>query len=179
MDAETLEAGRAADVPAGEPDLDSIFREHYGRVARVIARVVRDRGRAEDLAVEVFLRLWKARVAAGANLDGWLYRTAVRIALDELRRCARRRRYEKLAGVFKSSKNPEEIRAAGEEQERVRATLARLRTSQAELLVLRSDGLSYAELAAALGLHPGSIGKLLERAQASFRKQYVRRYGKS
>ena len=44
-------------VSAGgtSPDkLDSIFRTHYERVARVIGRVIHDRARAEELAVEVF-----------------------------------------------------------------------------------------------------------------------------
>ena len=35
-------------------DIEALFRAHYGRVARIIARVVRDRARSEELAVEVF-----------------------------------------------------------------------------------------------------------------------------
>jgi len=160
-----------------QPELESVFHEHYGRVARVIARVVRDRGRAEDLAVEVFLRLWKRPLSADANVPAWLNRTAVRIGLDELRRRARRERCEKLVKIIRPA-NPEEVRAAVEEQERVRRVLARLDRGKAELLVLRSNGLSYQELAAALNPNPASVGKLLARAQASFRKEYVRRYGR-
>ena len=40
-------------------DLESIFRVKYAHIARVIARIVRDRARAEELAVEVFLKLWR------------------------------------------------------------------------------------------------------------------------
>ena len=46
-------------------DLDAIFRAQYERIARVIARVVRDPARAEELAVEVFLKLWRNRQAQG------------------------------------------------------------------------------------------------------------------
>ena len=45
------------------------------------------------------------------------------------------------------------------------------------LLVLRSDGLSYIELASALDLNPASVGTLLARAQQAFRKEDIKRYG--
>jgi RNA polymerase sigma-70 factor (ECF subfamily) len=108
-----------------------------------------------------------------------LYRTAVRMALNELRREARRNRYESLFGLLrKSPATPEELHAAHEEQERVRLLLSTLGMRQAELLILRSQGLSYAELASALRLNPASVGTLLSRAQKAFRKEYLERYGK-
>jgi len=39
--------------------LDAIFRAHYERIARVIGRVIHDQARAEELAVEVFLKWWR------------------------------------------------------------------------------------------------------------------------
>src|SRR5947207_15729819 len=102
---------------AGEAsfDFEAMFRAQYGRVARVIARVVGDPARAEELAVEVFLKLWRNREAQGEKAEGWLYRTAVRLGLDELRRQHRRSRYERLLGFVRGAPTPEEIRAATEE----------------------------------------------------------------
>ena len=40
-------------------DFEAVFREDYRAVTRLIARVVRDSGRAEELAVETFWRLWR------------------------------------------------------------------------------------------------------------------------
>jgi Sigma-70 region 2 len=71
-------------------DFEATFRAQYERIARVIARVVQDPARAEELAVEVFLKLWRNPQAQGENAGGWLYRTAVRKGLDELRRRTRR-----------------------------------------------------------------------------------------
>jgi RNA polymerase sigma-70 factor (ECF subfamily) len=158
-------------------DVEALFREHYGRVARVIARVVRDYARAEELAVEVFLKLSRRPPAHAREIQGWLYRVAVRTALDDVRRQTRRSRYEALAGFYRDTPTPEEIHAASEEQRRVRSILARMDGGKAELLVLRLHGLDYQELAATLGLNPSSVGKLLSRAQESFRKEYVKRYG--
>jgi DNA-directed RNA polymerase specialized sigma24 family protein len=67
-------------------DFEAIFRVHYERIARVIARVVGDPGRAEELAVEVFLKLWRCPQSNSDKVAGWLYRSAVRKGLDELRR---------------------------------------------------------------------------------------------
>jgi RNA polymerase sigma-70 factor (ECF subfamily) len=72
---------------------------------------------------------------------------------------------------------PEELHTAQDEQQRVRLVLTTLRQRDASLLVLRSDGLAYDELASALGLNPASIGTLISRAQRAFRTEYVRRYG--
>ena len=58
--------------------LDAIFRAHYERIARVIGRVIFDQARAEELAVEVFLKWWRNPTAHGQHTEGWLYRTSVR-----------------------------------------------------------------------------------------------------
>ena len=158
-------------------DFDDTFRTHYRRIARIIARLVRDPTRGEDLAIEVFLKLWRNPKAQSENARGWLYRVAVRKGLDELRREKRRTYYEGLLRFTKSEPTPEEIRRAAEVQERVRVVLAALQSRQAELLVLRSHGFSYEELAVSLDLNPVSVGTLLGRAQQAFRKEYVARYG--
>ena len=55
--------------------------------------------------------------------------------------------------------------------------LGALKADQIALILLRAEGLSYAELAAALHLNATSVGTLLARAEEAFRKEYVRRHG--
>jgi RNA polymerase sigma-70 factor (ECF subfamily) len=159
-------------------DLETIFHAQYGRMARVIAGIIRDPARAEELAVEVFLKWSRNPKAQGENAEGWLYRTAVRTGLDELRRQTRRSRYESVLGFVRGSPSPHELFAAQEERERVRLVLSLIDPRQAELVLLRSHGLSYEELASTLNLNPVSIGTFLSRAQQAFRKEYLERYGK-
>lgn len=159
-------------------DFETIFRLHYERIARVIARVVGDPARAEELAVEIFWKLWRNPRAHGEKAGGWLYRAAVRISLDELRRKARRDRSEWLLGFVTRPGNPEEVHAATEERDQVRRVLAAIDRRQAALLLLRANGLTYEELASALDLNPASVGTLVSRAQQAFRKEYERKYGK-
>lgn len=158
--------------------LDDIFRAHYERIARVIGRVIHDRARAEEVAVEVFLKWWRNPRAQGEHAEGWLYRTAVRKALDELRSQARRNRLERLIGLARESPpTPEHLYAASIEQQRVRTVLGALKSRDAELLLLRSQDLTYQQIAASLALNPNYVGSLISRAQVAFRKEYLKRYG--
>ncbi|MBW3647105.1 MAG: RNA polymerase sigma factor, partial [Actinobacteria bacterium] len=61
-----------------------------------------------------------------------------------------------------------------EERSRVRAALAGLPRKQAVSLVLRHSGLSYADVAAALGMSPGSVGTTVRRAESALRKELNR-----
>jgi RNA polymerase sigma-70 factor (ECF subfamily) len=158
-------------------DFDAIFHAHHARITRVIARVIRDPGRAEEVAVEVFWKLWRNPKAQREQAGGWLYRTAVRLSLNELRRQIRASRREEFSADHRKPPDPEQVRAVSEEQEHVHSVLAAIKEQQAEILLLRSSGLSYEELASALELNPSSIGTLLSRAQQAFRKEYVQRYG--
>jgi RNA polymerase sigma-70 factor (ECF subfamily) len=161
-------------------DIETLFRAHYPRIARIIERVIRDRGRSEELAVEVFLKLWRNQKAQHENVEAWLYRVAVRTGIDGLRRQTRRAHYERaLAWIRPRSApaNPEQLHSASEEQERVRSVLAVIDPRHAQFLLLRSQDFTYDEVAVILNLNPASIGTLLSRAQASFRKEYVKRYG--
>jgi RNA polymerase sigma-70 factor (ECF subfamily) len=158
-------------------DFESVFHLHYARIARLIARLVRDTARAEELAAEVFWKFWRTPRAHGPKAGGWLYRTAVRIALNELRSESRRSRYESLADPPPFTPTPEQAHAAAEERRQVRRVLATLDARQAELLLLRGSGLTYEEVAAALELNPASVGTLIARAQQAFRKEYLKQYG--
>jgi len=159
--------------------LDQIFRAHYERIARVIGRVIHDQARAEELAVEVFLKWWKSPEAHGDHAEGWLYRSAVRKALDEWRSQSRRARFEALFRLERGSPpTPEHLYATATEQQRVRTVLGGLKLRDGELLLLRAEDLSYQEIAAALQVNPHSVGSLISRAQTAFRKEYLKRYGK-
>jgi RNA polymerase sigma-70 factor (ECF subfamily) len=158
-------------------DFEECFHANYARIARAIVRVVGDTGRAEEIAVDAFWKLWQTRQAHGESAVGWLYRTAIRLALNDLRGHARRMRYESMVEAPEASRTPEELHASEQERERVRRVLAGLEPRDAELLLLRSQGFRYEELAEAIEVKATSVGTLLARAQRAFRKEYLRIYG--
>ena len=164
-----------------ESALEILFTAEYRRIARVIARVTRDPARAEELAVEVFLKWSRTPRAQGPQAEAWLYRVAVRVGLNELRGGARRLWYERLFSVPQESsygvRTPEETHTRAEERLQVRTVLKALSWRSAALLLLRCEGLSYLEIAAALKLNPASVGTFVARAQREFRQEFVKRYG--
>lgn len=178
------ELAQMADVwsrPTGrvtEAEFEAAFRGHYDGVFRLLYRLVGSRDQAEDLAQEAFLRYFRGEFAAerGHNLRAWLYRVALNLARNAHRGDTRRGGREARAGRDETAlADPEDPAAAAERsQDRaaVRRVLAGLPERQARLL-LRYSGLSYQELAAALGVAPTSVGTLLARAEAAFARAYA------
>jgi RNA polymerase sigma-70 factor (ECF subfamily) len=140
----------------------------------VAARVLGSRDEAEDVAQEVFLAFGRSTVPAGEAI-GWLCVAAAHTALNHLRSGRRRTAREETAGAVGGSGGiaPDVADAVVtlDERRRVRAALARLPQRQAVALVLRHSGLSYAEVAAALDLAPGSVGTTVRRAESALRKE--------
>ncbi|GAA1778598.1 hypothetical protein GCM10009681_56770 [Luedemannella helvata] len=155
-------------------DLEHIFRTTYPRVVAVAARVLGSRGEAEDVAQEVFLTFGRSSVPAG-EAAGWLSVAAAHTALNHLRTGRRRAsREEAVADGDAVSPDIADAVVTLDERRRVRAALARLPRRQAIALVLRHSGLSYAEVAAALDLSPGSVGTTVRRAESALRKELNR-----
>ncbi len=177
-----VEAAQTAETP----DFEALFRAHYRRVYGVLYRLVGDE--ADDLAQEVFLRLY-LRPPRGSEHDlaGWLYRVA-NLGYNALRAARRREAYgAMIAGLRRLGRGRDDVAEAQaawqpaepdpqawaeqrDEQRRVRAALAKLSRQQAALLVLRYNGLSYREIAEALGIAAGSVGTMLARAERAFEK---------
>ncbi len=160
---------------------DTFFLNHYDRVYGVLFRLLGNQTDAEDVAQQVFLKLyhsstWLRVQGDGTNLVGWLYRVAVNAGYNALRSKNRRRAwYEKLArlrSVEPPPLDPTQITERQETQARVRQILAGMKPRDAKLLMLRHSGLSYKELAETLNVAPGSIGSLLTRAERAFEKKY-------
>ncbi len=156
-------------------DLGEIFRRDYQQVVGVAARVLGSRDHAEDVAQDVFLSFGRSSVPA-AEARGWLSVAAAHTALNLLRSGRRRTSREETAAAADDAvvSDVAEAVVTLEERSRVRDALARLPRKQAVALVLRHSGLSYADVAAALDLSPGSVGTTVRRAESALRKELNR-----
>jgi RNA polymerase sigma-70 factor (ECF subfamily) len=175
---------------AQEAGFERLFQEHWGRVVGVLFRLVGDPDEAEDLALETFWRLHcrppaelealnGEPVPAEQRLGGWLYRVATRLGYNALRARRRRQRYEEEAGRLALEEDrpptPDQALELAEQRQCVQRILAELPPRQAQVLVLRHSGLSYSEIAAALGVAAGSVGTLLARAERAFEQRWMQR----
>jgi RNA polymerase sigma-70 factor (ECF subfamily) len=160
---------------AARSDLEEVFRRDYPIVVGVAARVLGSRDAAEDVAQDVFLSFSRSAVPAD-QARGWLSVAAAHTALNALRSGRRRAVREETAATAEDAVVSDVADAVVvlEERRRVRAALARLPHKHAVALVLRHSGMSYAEVAAALDLSPGSVGTTVRRAESTLRKEMVR-----
>lgn len=169
-------AGDNRDVPR----FDVIFRQYYARVYGILVRLVGP-DEADDIAQETFLR-YHARPPVRRPddlVDGtgaWLYRVATNLGFNALRsrkrRVAREERVTRAELPLARLPDPESEAVRDEERRAVQAALMHLPERARTVLVLRQGGCSYAEIAAAVGIAPGSVGTTLVRAETQFRRQY-------
>lgn len=166
---------RAAGAVALPAAFERLFVREYARVARIAFRVLADAADAEDVAQDVFASFYGRHDAEAPYAPAWLYKAAAHAALNAARGRARRaRRDDAAAREADRAVDPERETIAAEERALARAALARLPERTATLLVLRHSGLTYAEVASALGIAIDQVGTRLRRAQDAFRKEVLR-----
>ena len=155
---------------------EALFTAEYARVAGIANRVLADPHEAEDVAQEVFIDFHRLHSASAQYARAWLHRAAAHAALNRLRGARRRERREvaQAAEASTQSVDPQQQVEVNEDRRRVRQALARMAPKPAAVLVLRASGLSYAEVAQALGIGTNQVGTLLRRAEIALRKEVSR-----
>ncbi|MBI3766984.1 MAG: sigma-70 family RNA polymerase sigma factor [Deltaproteobacteria bacterium] len=164
-----------------------LFEKHSRAIVNFAYNFVGSRPRAEELAQDVFLQVYRAaaRYEPNAKFTTWLYRIATNACLNEVRRPERRYRTRSLERETDDSRDrteiflpdptalPGESALAGRELEaKIREVLGTLPENQRAALVLsRVDGLSYREVADALECSESAVKSLVFRATATLRRE--------
>lgn len=156
-----------------EQSFEELYRQYYPRLVRHLAFLLGERPAAEEVAQETFLKLYSEPPLRAENLEGWLMQVGSRLALNTLRGERRRRQLEeKLACHGQEVVHLEEAVMRRCTVREVRRVLDALNPRDRLALLLRHAGFTYREIAAALGVAPGSVGTILARAQKSFLAHY-------
>lgn len=149
---------------------EAVFREFQGRVYGWIFRMVRDTGVAEDLTVETFWRIYKARRRFDHNgsFGAWTYRIATNLALDHLRQKPRMVQIEEEVRQ-EARADPVEQR---EHREKIRSALLSL-PPRFQVVVTMSliDQRSHQEIAEALRISTGTVKSRVFRAVRLLRRK--------
>ena len=164
-----------ARVGRGEPQA---VREMVARkLARLVAlaeRLLGQRGEAEEVAQEVFLRVWKQAPhwqPGRARFDTWLHRVAINLCYDRLRKRGPEQPCdESIDAAADPASSPDESLQARQRVLGVEAALAALPARQREALVLQYyQQLSNGEAAALMEISIEALESLLARARRNLR----------
>ena len=158
----------------GDPDaLKEIFDQYHKKVYRIAYGVVRQREEALDIVQEVFIKLYRSirNFKSKSKFYTYLYRMAMNTAIDHVREM-RRAPFSSLDGMegFQPSdgveKRPDSILLRKELEEKVKRVLEKLPNDQRMALIFREvEGLSYQEMAEAMGCSIGTVMSRLHYAR--------------
>jgi RNA polymerase sigma factor (sigma-70 family) len=174
---EELAARLAEDL---EGSFEDLVHQHQGLVFGVALRVVRDDGRAEDVAQEAFVRAYRAlknyprQRVRELRARPWLARITLNLARNELRRAHAHDDLEQAAQRFASpDEGPARFAERHDERDMWARLLAELPQRYGLAVALRHvDGLSYDELSQALDRPLGSVKSDVHRGIALLRAAY-------
>ena len=148
---------------------DQVLRDREAQVLRTAFRILGNWADAEDVAQEVFLRLYRhgLRFANDAALGSWIYLVTVNLCIDRSRGP---RAISGVPDVASEDVSTEAGLIREQQKERLMAALSALPIRERAALVLREiEELSTAEVAATLGTTEGTVRSQVAKAIAKLR----------
>lgn len=167
-DVELVRRAAGGDVAAYE----QVYRENAGRVLALCLRMTRDRGEAEELVQDVFVRVWEklGSFRGGSAFSTWLHRVAVNTVIESLRTKARWRDRHDASADPALAIDDVFARQAGADIDLERA-IAQLPVQARMVFVLHDvEGHKHREIAALTGLAIGTCKAHLHRARQLLRE---------
>ncbi len=165
---------------------EALFRKYSGQVAGFATSFVGSRARAEEVAQDAFVQVYRSRhrYQPRARFTTWLYRIVTNLCVSEARRAEHRYAGRPVLDLETGdAEDPGELADSGgrsgeddllarEDLDRMRTAMGRLPAEQrAALLLARVEGLSYEEVAQSLSCSVSAVKSLIHRATVTLRAQ--------
>jgi RNA polymerase sigma-70 factor (family 1) len=138
------------------------FQTHQSRLFTYIHNVVKSREIAEELVLDIFVKIWSAKeiLSEVENVDAFLYRMAVNKSLDFLRAAAREKRLRSL--LSEHMQHEPETEPSNYELKEYTQTISQclqMLTQQQQMVLnlSREEGLTHEQIAARLNLSKNTV----------------------
>lgn len=154
------------------PDIAELARQYGPLVYRAAYRLLGNHASAQDVQQDLFMRLLETPARNVESWPAYLTASAVRMAIDRLRRQRRWRRVESLLGWSEADAPfAEQDIDSEQEAELLRSALSKLKARDATCVVLRLvHGLDIGVVAAAMGMSTNHVSVTLHRAVRQLEK---------
>ncbi|PSL36316.1 RNA polymerase sigma factor (sigma-70 family) [Planomicrobium soli] len=158
-----------------EDAFQELFQQHYSLVVRKVLVIVKEQSVAEDIAQEVFVKLYHTDRKTINNMPGWLTKVAVNTAYNHIRTEKRHHARKNKQQMYETNgvESLEDSYTQLEDIHEVHKTLMKLSERDRDILIMKYSGFSYEEIAKNKGIEKLSIGTLLARAKQRFKKSYM------
>jgi RNA polymerase sigma-70 factor, ECF subfamily len=162
--------------------LEELIQRHQTLVAGTVARMLGSTSEVEDIAQQVFIRVWKSagRYVPRAKFTTWLLKITRNLVFNELRRTKRHANVplqtdpqsEEMPLRDQTAQTPAASLLEHELQEAIEQAITALPESQRLALVLRRyEELSYEDIAEILELSVPAVKSVLFRARTELRER--------
>jgi len=167
--------------------LQELIEVHQHRIIGTVAKMLGDESDAEDIAQQVFIRVWRSapRYQPSAKFTTWLYKITRNLVFNELRR---RKRHpaqsldavpgddeRPLQAADVSSKPPDITLLDEEMQAAIQQAIDELPETQRMAIILRRyDDVSYEEIGEILDLSVPAVKSVIFRARTELREKLKR-----
>jgi RNA polymerase sigma factor (sigma-70 family) len=161
--------------PSREETFQDLFKQHYSHVVRKIMLIVKEQSIAEDIAQEVFVKLYHTDRETIDHIPGWLTKVAVNTAYNYIRTEKRHHARKDKQEIFQihSVGTVEDRFIKLEEINEVQRSLMKLPEKDRDILIMKFSGYSYEEIAKSKGLEKTSIGTSIARAKKRFKRFFM------
>ncbi len=167
---------------------EKVVERHQALVAGTAARMLGSNSDVEDIAQQVFIRVWKSarRYVPRAKFTTWLLKITRNLVFNELRRAKRRAQIplqsdpdaEEIQLKDETNSAPDASLLEDELQQAIEEAIMQLPESQRMALVLRRyEQLSYEQIAGVLDLSVPAVKSVLFRARTELRSRLSKYLG--
>lgn len=161
--------------PEAEVRFRTLYGSHFVPIHRYVVRLSGEPAHAEDIAQEVFVRLWKALNSVGEppNVRAWLFRVASNLVVSRFRVRTRALRLflPSAAAEQRPAASNTDVEREAAQRQMVERALQQLPQPMRQCLLLHHEGLTAREIGEVLGVKPTYVSTLVYRAHERFRRE--------